>query len=673
MPVQNPLLQTFDLPPFSQVRTEHLAPAAEALIVESRRQVAHIIQTQTPFPTWDDLVLALDDILARLELAQGVVTVLDASEVDEGWERAASDFHGRLNDFRAELMGNPQLSALCTQLAASPIAALFDAQRRRILGKIQVQFRRSGLSLPQVERERLAYLRLANELLEGEFSNRLAQATAAWSKHVEDEALLQGVPASLKQAMTAKAQAKGLPGWLITLDSEMFRGIMANAENRALRQEVCEAFFSRASDVGPHAGLYDNTDHLLTVLDGRHEIARLLGYEHFVQVVLEEQMVDSVDQVQRFFQAQLASEQSTFASDRRQLQAFAANHGVHDLQLWDYAFFSERLRQQMTGISAEQIREYFTLDHTLVRVCELFQRLFAVQFVERTDFDTWAAPVRLFEVKEYDAVIGYVFFEPFAGTSNEQGPNTIELRARHRDAEGLLNRPIAVMQCNFLQDMPGQPYLLDHLRLRILLHEFGHCLQHILTTADNRRLSGMASYGRDTAEFIGEFFELWCFQPQILVWLSRHYQTGAPLPSDLAQKQLTYLSTQTSWDTAELLTDAIFDFEVHRTWGDGRSIRQVFAEAVARVGQLEGLSRLRPANQLTHIMQGYAASLYSYRWSGVLAKEAFQRFLREGLFNPNTGRAFRHAVLAPGNSRSLLDALQVFLGTRPAALGPAPQ
>lgn len=669
MPEHNPLLQTFDLPPFSQVRTEHLAPAAEALIVESRRQVAHIIQTQTPFPTWDDLVLALDDIHARLDLAQGVVTVLDASDVDEGWESAASDFHGRLNDFRAELTGHPQLSALCTQLAASPIAALFDAQRQRVLGKIQSQFHRSGLSLPQVERERLAYLRLANELLEGEFSNRLAQATTAWSKHVEDEALLQGLPASLKQAMAAKAQAKGLPGWLITLEAETFRRVMANAENRALRQEVCEAFFSRASEVGPHAGLYDNTEHLLTVLAGRHEIARLLGYEHYVQLALEGQMVGSVDQVQRFFQAQLASEQSTFASDRLQLEAFAATHGVRDVKLWDYAFFAERLRQQVTGVSPEQIREYFTLDHTLTRLCELFQRLFAVQFVERTDFDTWAAPVRLFEVQEYDAVIGYVYFEPFVGAGTEQGPNTIGLRARHRDAEGLLSRPIAVVQCNFLQAIPGQPFLLDHLRLRILLHEFGHCLQHILTTADNRGLSGMASYGRDTAEFIGEFLELWCFQPPVLIWLSRHYQTGAPLPHDLARKQLTYISTQTSWDTAELLTDAIFDFEVHRTWGDGRGITQVFDAAVARVGQLEGLSGLRPANQLTHIMQGYAASLYSYRWSGALAKEAFQRFLREGLFNPDTGRAFRQAVLAPGNSRSLLDSLQAFLGVRPGAVG----
>lgn len=669
MPEQNPLLQTFDLPPFSQVRTEHLAPAAEALIVESRRQVDEIIQTQTLFPTWDDLVLAMDDLHARLDLAQGVVTVLDASEVDEGWERAASDFHGRLNDYRAELLGSPQLYALYVQLAASPIAALFDAQRQRLLGKIQSQFYRAGLSLSQVERDRLTYLRLANELLEGEFSNRLVQATAAWSKHVEDETLLEGIPASLKHALAAKARAQGLTGWLVTLDAETFRRFIANAENRALRQEVCEASFSRASDVGPHAGLYDNSDHLRGVLDGRHEIARLLGYEHFAQLALEDQMVGSVEQVQSFFQAQLASEQSTFASDRLQLQAVAASHGVFDLKLWDYGFFAEKIRQQVAGVSPEQIREYFTLEDTLVRLCGLFQRLFDVQFVERTDFDTWTASVRLFEVREYDAVIGYVFFEPFASAGTEQGPNTIGLRARHIDAEGLLSRPIAVLQCNFLPGMPGLPCLLDHMRLRVLLHEFGHCLQHILTTAENRGLSGMSSYGRDTAEFIGEFLELWCFQPEVLVWLSRHYQTGAHLPHDLARKQLTYISTQTSWDTAELLTDALFDFELHRTWGDGQRIPQVFDDAVARVGHLDGLSGLRPANQLTHIMQGYAANLYSYRWSGVLAKEAFQRFLNEGLFNPKTGRAFREAVLAPGNSRSLVDSLQAFLGMRPAALG----
>lgn len=240
-----------------------------------------------------------------------------------------------------------------------------------------------------------------------------------------------------------------------------------------------------------------------------------------------------------------------------------------DLKLWDYAFFSERIRQQTAGVSSEQLREYFTLDETLFRLCGLLQQLFGVQFVERTDFDTWATSVRLFEVREYNEVIGYVFFEPFLRPGSDQGPNTFALRDRHKDAEGLLTRPIAVLQCNFMQGVPGVPYLLDHTQLRIVFHEFGHCMQHVLTWAEHREISGLSSYGRDTSEFIAEFLEQWCLHPEVLRWLSCHYQTGDRLPDDLADKQLARLSIQTSWDTAELLISTLFDFELHRTWGMG--------------------------------------------------------------------------------------------------------
>lgn len=670
MPEHNPLLQAYDLPPFSQVRTEHLAPAAQTLIVDSRRQVGEIIQTQALIPTWDDLVLAMDDIYARLDVAQSIVTMLSSAVIESGWEKAASDFHGQLNGYRAELAVSPQLYALYVRLGASPIAALFDPPRLRVLEKILLRYRQSGVALPATDRDRLTYLTATNAQLESDFSDQLIQATAAWSKHVEDETLLEGVPASLKHSMAAKARARGLTGWLVTLEAETVRRVITDAENRALRQEVCEAFYSRASDIGPHAGLYDNSDHLRVVIDGRHEIAQLVGYDNFAQLALENQMVETTDQVLAFFRRQLASEQSAFANDHLQLQSVAATYGVFDLKLWDYAFFSERLRQKIAGVSPEPLREYFTLDDTLFRLCGLLQQLFGVQVVERMDFDTWAESVRLLEVREYNEVIGYIFFDPFWRAGTDQGPNTVALRDRHKNAEGLLTRPIAVLQCNFMQGGPDRPHLLDRTQLRILFHEFGHCLQQVLTSADCRELSSLTGYGRDASEFMGEFLEQWCFHSEVLIWLSRHYQTGERMPSDLADKQLAHMSIQNSWDTVELLIISLFDFELHRTWGDGRSVKQVLDDAAAQVGYLTELSSLRLANQLTHIMQGYGATLYSYRWSSVLVKEAFQRFQREGLFNPKTGRTFRDAILAPGNSRSLRDSLQAFLGgAGPLALG----
>jgi oligopeptidase A len=243
------------------------------------------------------------------------------------------------------------------------------------------------------------------------------------------------------------------------------------------------------------------------------------------------------------------------------------------------------------------------------------------------------------------------------------------LRNRRITAEGRPRHPIAALH-GWLPRVSGAgPVLLNHRQLRILFHEFGHCLHHLLSRAEYREVSGITELSRDTGEFAGVLFERWCFSKECLIRISKHHQTGASMPENIADRLLIYLNTQTSWDIASLYRDALFDMELHRSYADGRSAQQVFDEVSRQVGHLPVFANERWPNGLDYIVTGYAAGIYAYTWSIELAKTVFQKFQRDGLFNHATGRALRETIFAPGDSRPLAESIDAFMQATDQRLG----
>lgn len=657
----NPLLQAYDLPPFAQIQARHFAPALDRLLAQSHAQVADIIRTQTPFPTWDDLVLAMDGIHTRLEGFGYLLHVLTTTRTGDAWARAAFDCNDRLHDFQASLKRHPALFTLYQRLASSQIAQHFSAPRKRALEKILREFQQNGSadSLPAD----LSLLKLRMKEVQGLFLENLHLANKAWSKTVDDETRLSGLPSSFKQQMALQAKNAGHSGWLLTLSDESFRIVTHYADNRLLRQEMYEAYSTRASDQGPQAGQFDNGDVLRQLLDDRHQYARALGYSDFAQMAVEPEQAASTEEVLAFLRAQLERQRRMFKHDAQQLKVFAAQQGFNQLQPWDYPYLANRLRQQTAGISRQALSAWFELESTFSQLLLIATQLFGVTFTERQDVATWHPDVRLFEVSEWGAVIGYIYFDPFADSHRDGFPNTTTLRNRQITAEGRPRHPIAALHAWLPRSSGPEPVLLDHLQLRILFHEFGHCLQHVLTRAEYRDLSGITGLSRDTAEFAGVLFEQWCFSKQCLVRVSKHHQTGATMPDEVADQLLAFATTQASWETAALLRDALFDIELHRTHGDGRSVQQVYEYASAEVGHLPMTENDRWANGLDYLVTGYGARIYAYAWSKEMAVTVFRRFQREGLFNPATGRALRETIFAPGDSRPLAESIAAFSAT----------
>lgn len=349
MSVNNPLLQSYDLPPFSTIRAEHVLPAIETILADNRAAIAEILKTQVENPTWAGLVLAMDELNDRLGAAWSPVSHLNAvcnsAELREAYESCLP----ALSAYSTEMGQNRELFQAYEALANSPEAANFDVAQKTILEHALRDFRLSGIDLPEAEQKRYAEVQSKLSELGSRFSNQLLDATQAWTKHITDEAALAGLTDSAKAQMAAAAQAKGLDGWLITLEFPSYYAVMTYAQDRTLREEVYAAYCTRASDQGPNAGQNDNGPVMEEILDLRQELAKLLSFASFSELSLATKMAESSDQVLSFLR-DLAKRSKPFAAqDLQQLRAFAAEQGCADLQSWDSGFYGENSASSATA------------------------------------------------------------------------------------------------------------------------------------------------------------------------------------------------------------------------------------------------------------------------------------------------------------------------------------
>jgi oligopeptidase A len=482
MPNINPLLQHWDLPPWSTVRAEHLVAAIEKIIADNRQAIASIVATQSAFPPWDDLVLAIDETDARLSEAQSIIYTLDTVKPGgESWSKASAVCDDIIARYRAEKMANSALFNAYQMLAQSTAAKLFDPSRKTVLNKILRKFRLSGIELTDDQQKEFARLNLGAGALEGLFLNQLNSANTAWSKRIDDVKQLDGLAQDAQDRFALNARHAGHDGWLLVLDEATYHLVMSHAEDRALREEYFFAYCTRASDQGPHADEFDNAPVLQLLLAKRHRKAELLGFENYAQLSLMNRMAESTDQVRQFLRRQIVLEAPAFEQETLAVADFAITQGLLKVEPWDHEFLVQKIRQRQLGHALRKLRTYFPLDGTLRRLCLFSERMFGIQITEQKSFDRWHASVRLFEISEHGQLIGHIYVDPYHRKEAPDFAFTATLRNRRMDAEGKVTQPIAILHGNFSRGKADQPFLLAHRDLRILFHEFGHCLQHVLT------------------------------------------------------------------------------------------------------------------------------------------------------------------------------------------------
>ena len=663
----NPLLQPYDLPPFAEIRAEHVKPAIEQILADNRAQLDALLANPPAQWTWANLIEPQDDMGERLGRAWSPVShlnaVMNSPELREAYESCLP----LLSQYYTEMGQNQSLFDAYQQLADSDEFAKLDTAQQTILEHALRDFKLSGIALPPEQQKRYGELQMRLSELQSTFSNQVLDATQAWTKHITDAAQLDGLPESALAQAKQAAKARELDGWLITLEFPSYFPVMTYATDRALRQEVYTAFCTRASDQGPNAGQFNNGPVIDEILVLRQELAELLGFANYAELSLATKMAESTDQVLSFLR-DLGERSKPFAQqDLAALKAFAAEQGCDDLQPWDVGFYSEQLRQQRYAISQEMLRPYFPVDTVINGMFSIVQKLYGIELREVAEFERWHKDARLFEVIEQGEVIGRFFLDLYARANKRGGAWMDGCRDRRLLPDGALQRPIAYLVCNFTPAAGGKPALLTHDEVTTLFHEFGHGLHHLLTRVNYASASGINGVAWDAVELPSQFMENWCWEPDGLALISSHYETGEPLPQDLLDKMLAAKNFQSGLGMLRQIEFSLFDFELHVRKQPELSAQQVLDQVREEIAVIKVPSFNRFQNGFSHIFAGgYAAGYYSYKWAEVLSADAFSRFEEEGVLNAETGRAFRDSILARGGSEAPMALFVAFRGREPS-------
>ena len=662
----NPLIDYPELPPFSKIQPEHVLPAVEQLVADGRERIQQVL-AQGKFD-YAHLVQALDEEDDRLGKAFGPAGHLNAVAQNEALRNAYNSCLPLLSEYGTEVGQNAQLCAAYQALRDSDEwSSLSEAQQKDIENTLR-DFRLSGVDLP--DDKKAQYMANSKRLSEltSQFSDNTLDATQAWTKHISDEAELDGLPDSAKAGAADRAKADGKDGWLLTLDAPVFIAVMSHCKNAELRKEMYVAWTTKASDQGPQAGQFDNTAIMDEILKLRHEQAQLLGFANFGEESLATKMARDVNEVIQFLEDLAKRAKPQAEQELAELRAFAAEKGADDLNPWDIGFWSERLREERYSISEEELRPWFPADTVINGMFAVVGKLFGIQFRQRDDVDLWHEDAGFYELVDDDGSVRAAFYlDMYARTGKRGGAWMDDARIRRRRPDGSLQTPVAYLTCNFAPPAGGKPGLLTHDEVVTLFHEFGHGLHHMLTEQDVSGISGINGVAWDAVELPSQFLENWCWTEEGIALISGHYETGEPLPKEKLDKMLAAKNFQGAMQMVRQLEFSLFDMRIHAEYREGLDIYQVLNEVRQQVAVIQPPSFNRFPNSFGHIFAGgYAAGYYSYKWAEVLSSDAFSRFEEEGVFNPDTGRAFREAILARGGSQEPMVLFVDFRGREPS-------
>ncbi|EGU36820.1 oligopeptidase A [Vibrio ichthyoenteri ATCC 700023] len=667
--MSNPLLTFTDLPPFSQIKPEHIKPAVEQAISDCREKIEQVLAGNTE-PTWDNLVAPIEEVDDRLSRIWSPVSHMNSVMNSEALREAYESCLPLLSEYGTWVGQHKGLFEAYKAIKASAaFAELNQAEQKTITDALR-DFELSGIGLPVEEQRRYGEISKRNSELGSQFSNNVLDATMGWTKHVTDEKELAGMPESALAAAQAAAQAKDLEGYLLTLDIPSYLPVMTYCDNQALRQELYEAYVTRASDRGPNAGKWDNSEIIAEKLKLRHEVARMLGFATYSEKSLATKMAENPQQVLGFLNDLATKVKPQGEREVEELRQFAKSEcGVEELNLWDIAYYSEKQKQNLFQISDEELRPYFPEQKAVSGLFEVLHRVFGMQVTERQGVDTWHESVRFFDIFDSDGTLrGSFYLDLYAREHKRGGAWMDDCRGRRVTLSGDLQTPVAYLTCNFNRPVGDKPALFTHDEVVTLFHEFGHGIHHMLTQVSTGAVSGINGVPWDAVELPSQFLENWCWEEEALAFISGHYQTGEPLPKEMLDKMLAAKNFQSAMFILRQLEFGLFDFTLHAEYEPevGPRVLETLAEVKAKVAVLPSLEWNRFSHSFSHIFAGgYSAGYYSYLWAEVLSSDAFSRFEEEGIFNPETGKSFLNNILEMGGSEEPMELFKRFRGREP--------
>ena len=629
-------------------------------------------------------VMTFDHMNVALDRSWGILSHLNSVMSNDETRYVHHELLPKLSAYGTRVgQHQPLFSRYQTIINDETFFASLSPARARAVELALRSFELSGVALPKAEQETFAAVQSELSTLSAAFSDHVLDATQAYALPLNDKQLAGLTESGLALLADAGEQYKAralacgaltqdeidalpTPYYMASLNIPVYLAVMTHADDRSLRETLYRAYVTRASEFDTHTNSkgesLNNADIMSQILQLREQKAQLLGFGNYAEVSLSTKMADSVTEVETFLRDLAAQATPTAEQDLAQLQKYASDYGISELQPWDSAYLAEKVKQSAFSLSQEEIRPYFPLPKVISGLFAIVERLYGIkaqpQSIDGTDsqpVSRWHDDVRFYQLFDADDhLLGGFYFDLFARSGKRGGAWMNGFQARYRyDAQGHQQLPVCFMVGNFTPALDGKPSLLTHDEVLTLFHEFGHGLHHLLTQVSVGDVAGVNGVEWDAVELPSQFMENWAWDAEGIALISSHVETGDALPKDKLDALLAVKNFQSGMQTLRQIEFALFDLLIHAHTPalDYEGILATLTSVRSDIAVMQTPDYNRFANGFSHIFAGgYAAGYYSYKWAELLSADAFSKFEEDGIFNPITGKAFRDTILSVGGS-----------------------
>ena len=661
----NPLLHFTGLPKFDEVRAEHVSPAMDYLLTEARATIENLSQDGFGKVTWGNFAAPLEDMEEKIARTWSQVGHMNAVVNSTELRTAYNDNLSKLTDFYADLGQDERLYAKFRSLRASPEFDALPPTQKKIIENELRDFRLGGAELPAVQKIRFKEIQEQLSKLSSKFEENVLDNTNDYSLYVEDEDTLSGIPEDVLQTAQEAALAEHKVGWKFTLHSPSYFPVLQYGQNRKLRETLYRAYATRASEFSKPE--WDNTPLIKDILKLRLEAANLLGFANYAELSLATKMAESPQHVSDFLQDLAVKAKPYALKDKAELEQYAAKLGITDMQAWDVAYVSEKLREDKYAFSDLEIKQYFPEAKVLAGLFKVVESIFGIE-VSPSKASLWHDTASFYDIKDHNNnLIGQFYLDLYA-RNNKRGGAWMDEAITRRKVGSVITTPVAFLTCNFSAPVGGKPALFTHDEVLTMFHEFGHGLHHMLTQVNEYSVSGIKGVEWDAVELPSQFMENFCWEWDVLRHMTAHVDTGAQLPRALFDKMVSAKNFQAGMQTMRQIEFSLFDIRLHSEFDPygNKSALDLIESVRDEVAVVRPPKWNRFPNNFTHIFAGgYAAGYYSYKWAEVLSADAYSMFEEDGVLSRETGQRYWQEILARGGSRSALESFTAFRGREP--------
>jgi oligopeptidase A len=659
----------YNLTRFSGIDPGYISKDLDKLLSKNNEKLQELLESLTTY-NWNNLIVPLEEMDDDLNKFWSPIRHLHSVADNELLRKSYNDGLQKITEYYTDIMQNEMLYQAYKQIRNSDEYKQIDTAKQKVIDDNLQDFTLSGVGLDEEKKQQ--YKKIVQDLtkVESKFEENVLDATQEWSKVIEDESQLQGLPESVIELAKKNAEDRNIKGWVFTLDFPSYYPTMLYADSSELRRDLYEAYVTRASSLGSGRKDLDNSAIMAEILTLRKQKARVLGFDTYANLSLAKKMAKTPEEVLSFLD-ELGSHSIEAA---RQEYAELIKFTETEFQLptinpWDVAYYSEKLKHQTFDFSQEEVRSYFPASSVLNGLFTIVNKLYGINIKQIASVDVWHDDVSFYLITDSLGNDRGGFYLDLYARKNKRGGAWMDECVIRKNLDGKLQIPIAFLSCNFTPPVNDKPSLLTHDEVTTLFHEFGHGLHHMLTLIDYPPVSGINGVPWDAVELPSQFMENWCWERKSLDLIGKHYLTGEPIPDTLFSKMQKAKNFQSAMQMVRQLEFAIFDFRLHFEDSDysQQSVQQLLSDVRQKTAVIIPPEFNRFQNSFTHIFSGgYAAGYYSYKWAEVLSADAFSKFEENGIFDRETGKHFLNTILEQGGSRDALDLFVEFRGREPS-------